>query len=549
MTHQTRRNSSLRRNLIACLAVAVLMIGARSTLADVFSGTIVSVSGNTGRIVVKSTTKGINRSFQLSSRARISLDGKSSFLSRIKPGQTVSVFASGTRATRLIVRTPKDGSTSPAGKIGTAGTSKTKPSGSTTKKTTRPPRTPGRSTTTPLSTASAESGTGTVWNQYRGPNRDNKSLDRGLLTSWGPQGPPPAWMATGLGDGYSSISLAHGKVYTMGSIGRDEMVIAVDASNGKQAWATRNGSTRQDGAGNGPRGTPTVDGDRVFALGANGDLSCLDAHTGQSVWRKNILSEFGGRNIQWGISESVLIDGEKLICTPGGSRGTMVALDKATGRTIWTSNVPGSPRAAYSSPIVFEVGGVRQYATFVQNGVVGIRARDGQPMWGQRESANGTANCSSPVFFNNTVFSASGYGTGGALFRLNSRGGTTSSQVGWSTRKMKNHHGGMVEIDGFLYGCDEQVLTCLNLRSGDVAWQSRSVGKGAVTFADGHLYVRSEQGPVALVEASSQSYVEKGRFDQPQRSNRQSWAHPVVADGKLFLRDQDRLLVYNVKAD
>lgn len=549
MTDQPRR-TSLRHNLIACLAAAVLMIGARSTLADVFSGTIVSISGNTGRIVVKSTTKGINRSFQLSKSARVSLDGKSSFLSRIKPGQTVSVFASGSRATRLIVRSPKSGSTPPPGKIGSAGTSKTKPSDSPTKTTTRPPRTTSRTTTTtPPRTASTDSGTGTNWNQYRGPNRDNKSLDRGLMTSWGPQGPPPAWMATGLGQGYSSISLAHGKVYTMGSVGGDEMVIAVDARNGNRAWATRNGSTRQDGTGNGPRGTPTVDGDRVYALGANGDLSCLDAHTGQSVWRKNILSEFGGRNIQWGISESILIDGEKLICTPGGSRGTVVALNKATGSTIWTSNVPGNPSAAYSSPIVFEVGGVRQYATFVQNGVVGIRARDGQPMWGQRESANGTANCSSPVFFNDTVFSASGYGTGGALFRLQSRGGTTSSQSVWQTNKMKNHHGGMVEVDGFLYGCDEQILTCINLKTQDIAWQSRSVGKGAVTFADGHLYVRSEQGPVALVEANPRSYVEKSRFDQPQRSNRQSWAHPVVADGKLFLRDQDRLLVYNVKAN
>lgn len=542
-----RPNRTLRQSLLACLATAFLLMAADGASADVFSGTIISYSASTGRLVVRSTTKKTTRQFRVAKSVRVSLDGKSTSLFRIQPGQTVSVFASGSNATRLIVRTPKaesspstpkppSGTTRP--RIGT--TTPSRPSGTTSPKESRPTSTAG---------SAEQTGSASAWPQYRGPNRDNKSPDTGLLKSWGPGGPEPAWMATGLGEGYSSVSLAHGKVYTMGSIGRDEMVIAVDARNGERAWATRNGATRQDGTGNGPRGTPTVDGDRVYALGANGDLQCLDAHTGRSLWQKNILSEFGGRNIQWGISESVLIDGEKLICTPGGSRGTLVALNKMTGRPIWTANVPGSPSAAYSSPIVFEVGGVRQYATFVQNGVVGIRARDGQPMWGQRESANGTANCSSPVFFNNTVFSASGYGTGGALFELQSRAGSTSSQAVWQTNRMKNHHGGMVEVDGFLYGCDEQILTCINLRTRDIAWQSRSVGKGSLTFADGHLYVRSESGPVALVEANPQRYVEKGRFEQPQKSGRNTWAHPVVANGRLFLRDQDRLLVYNVKAD
>lgn len=543
---KARSKRTVQSFLVACLAVTVLSATATAAFADVFSGTVLSYSASTGRLVVKSTTKKTTRQFRVAKSVRVSLDGKSSSLFRVKPGQSVSVFASGSNATRLIVRSPKTGSS----------TSTTKPKTTGTTRPTTPGSTPSPTRTTPSRTTPGTTDSGSKdstssaspWPGYRGPNRDNKSPDKGLLTSWGSQGPEPAWMATGLGQGYSSVAMAHGKIFTMGSIGGDEMVIAVDGRNGDRAWATRNGNTRQDGTGNGPRGTPTVDGDRVYALGANGDLSCLDAHTGRSIWRKNILQEFGGRNIQWGISESVLIDGEKLICTPGGSRATMVALNKTTGRPIWTSNVPGNPAAAYSSPIVFEVGGVRQYATFVQNGVVGIRARDGQPMWGQRESANGTANCSSPVFFNNTVFSASGYGKGGALFQLQSRGGTTSSRAVWETNKMKNHHGGMVEVDGFLYGCDEQILTCINLRTRAIAWQSRSVGKGSLTFADGHLYVRSEGGPVALVEANPQRYVEKGRFEQPQKSGRNTWAHPVVADGKLFLRDQDRLLVFNVKA-
>jgi len=191
---------------------------------------------------------------------------------------------------------------------------------------------------------------------------------------------------------------------------------------------------------------------------------------------------------------------------------------------------------------------VRQYVNFVSSGVVGVRAQDGSVMWGQQESANRTANCSSQVFFNNKIFSASGYGTGGALFRLQSRGGTTLSQSGWQTRDMKNHHGGMVEIDGFLYGCDEQVLTCINLRTGDVAWKNRSVGKGSLTYADGHLYVRSEQGPVALVEVNPSQYLEKGRFEPSQKSGRSTWAHPVIANGHMFLRDQDRLVACNLQS-
>lgn len=542
-----------RRALVACLAVAVLAASAGTTLAEVFSGTIVSYSASSGRLVVKSTTKGINRSFRVQKNTRVSLDGKSASLIRVKPGLTVSVFVSGSNATRLIVRTPKAGSKTTKKKT-------TRP-GSTTPPRTTPtptpppavagtPLRPTPSTTTPAgSVTTGSDAASAAWPQYRGPNRDNKSPDRGLLASWSRQGPSPAWMGSGLGEGYSSVAVANGKVYTMGQVRGAEMVFALDGTTGDQDWSTRSGNGRGDGTGNGPRGTPTIDGDRLYALGANGDLVCLDANSGRPIWQKNILREFGGNNITWGISESVLVDGDNVICTPGGARATMVALDKMSGRTVWTASVPGNPSAAYASPIVCEVGGVRQYVNFVSSGVVGVRARDGQVMWGQRESANGTANCSSQVFFNNTIFSASGYGTGGAMFRLASRGGTTSSQMGWQTRSMKNHHGGMVEVDGFLYGCDENILTCINLASGDIAWKSRSVGKGSVTFADGHLYVRSESGPVALVEANSEGYVEKGRFDQPQRSGRQSWAHPVVADGKLFLRDQDRLLVYNVRAN
>ncbi|MFP6762485.1 MAG: PQQ-binding-like beta-propeller repeat protein [Planctomycetaceae bacterium] len=552
MKRADRLKPLYRQSLVAGFAGLMLLFSASASLAAVFSGTIISVSPSSGQIVVKSTTRGINRSFRVSKSARVSLDGKTAFLSRVRPGQTVSVFASGTNATRLIVRRPKSPSksitdTPTRPRLSPEKTQRSAASDRTTPVRSPSPRTRPATPSASRSSTAAPDGFSNDWPQYRGPNRDNRSPARGLTTDWGSRGPETAWLATGLGEGYSSVALAHGMIYSMGNIGQDEMVLALDARTGNRVWATRSGNGFRQGAGNGPRGTPTVDGDHLYALGANGDLVCLEARNGRTVWQKNILREFGGRNIQWGISESVLVDGDRVICTPGGSSGTMVALNRLTGRTIWAARVQGNPQAAYSSPIICEVGGVRQYVNFVSSGVVGVRARDGSVMWGQQESANRTANCSSQIFYSNTIFSASGYGTGGALFRLQSRGGTTMSQSGWQTREMKNHHGGMVEIDGFLYGCDEQVLTCINLRTGDVAWKNRSVGKGSVTYADGHLYVRSEQGPVALVEVNPSRYLEKGRFEPAQKSGRRTWAHPVIAGGQMFLRDQDRLLACNIR--
>lgn len=336
----------------------------------------------------------------------------------------------------------------------------------------------------------------------------------------------------------------------MGNTRQGESVIALDLETGREVWSTpTGGQPYRNGMGNGPRGTPAVDGDRVYALGGTGQLVCLDAETGRKHWDGNILSAYDGQNIGWGISESVLVDGENVICTPGGRQATMVAINKITGRASWTALVPSAPKAAYSSAIPVEVGGVRQYVNFTHNGTVGIRASDGNVMWGQQEGSNGTANCSAPLFHDGHVFVASGYGTGGALFRLTSNGGQTRSSRVYSNQDMKNHHGGMVVVDGYLYGTDEGTLKCINMITGRMAWRGRSVGKGSVTYADGHVVLRSENNGVALFEASPREYIEKGRFDQPQRSSAKAWAHPVIADGKLFLRDMDTLLAFDVKAN
>ena len=398
-----------------------------------------------------------------------------------------------------------------------------------------------------VSTASASTG---EWTQFRGPDRLNISHETGLLTSWPEDGPPLLRVIEGLGVGYSSVSISDGVIFTLGSDSDSEFMIAFDAETGEQRWSTRLGQLRNDAMGNGPQSTPTVDGDKVCGLSANGDLLCAHCSDGSVVWRMNILEEFGARNITWGISESPLIDGDKLICTPGGSQATMVALDKNSGRVIWKVLTENQMQAGYASPVKCRLAGVDQYITFAHTGVFGVNLDGDHVLWSHSEAANETANCSTPIPWNgDSVFYASSYGTGGALVKID--GGRFSQQAStkFFTRKMDSHHGGMVVVDDHVYGTDGEVLICIDLRTGGIAWQSRSVGKGSVVAADGHLYLRSEEGPVALVELNPTEYVEKGRFSQQQRSDRRAWPHPVVCGKRLYLRDQDKLLVYDVAAE
>lgn len=515
----------MNRSIVLGLALAMCwMICASTTFAAVISGTIESVSAADNQFSIRYGANATRKTFKLAPTAQVTLQGKKAALDQLESGLSVTVTtdSKGETATKIVARIATETTPKPAA------TPKARPS---SKKSSREP---------------AEAATGD-WPQHRGPRRDNISTEKGLLLQWPAKGPRLDWKTDGLGEGYSSLAIVGDTIYTMGTIGRDEHLFALDRNGGKRKWSVRTGANRNDGTGNGPRGTPTVDGDHVYALGANGDLVCAKTDDGEVVWNKNILQEFSASNIGWGICESVLIDGDKLICTPGGRNATMVALNKQTGEPIWRSVVQGSPSAAYSSAIAIDVGGVRQYVNYVHTAVVGVRASDGTPLWGQRESANGTANISTPLFTDGHVFTASAYDTGCALFRLASSGGQTRSDVVYSSRQMKNHHGGMVLLDGFVYGSDDAILTCLDLRSGKPAWQNRSVGKGSLIFADGHLYLRSENGPIALIEATPRSYVEKGRFDQPDRSNKPSWSHPVIAGGRLYLRDQDTLLAYDVR--
>ena len=378
------------------------------------------------------------------------------------------------------------------------------------------------------------------WPQWRGPNRDGISKETGLLKEWPADGPTLVWKATGAGRGYSSLSIANGKLYTMGVRGNREFVIAFDIATGKEAWSTAHGAVFENDRGDGPRGTPTIDGDRVYALGGSGDLSALDARTGKIIWTKNILKEFGGSNIQWGISESPLILGNKVLVNAGGPDASIVALNKADGSVIWKSQ---SDEAGYSSAIALEVNGSTQVVFFTGTRAVGLDANSGRLLWEYAHPSNRTANVATPIARGNRVFISSDYGTGGGVVEIKP---DNKAQEIWFTKDMRNHHSSSVLIGDYLYGFSSSILTAIKFDTGEIAWRDRSVGKGSLVYADGNLYCFSENGVVGLVEATPTGYKEKGRF-RIQQGNLPTWTHPVVAGGRLYLRDQDTIYAFDVR--
>src|SRR5215510_4238562 len=384
------------------------------------------------------------------------------------------------------------------------------------------------------------------WPQWRGPERNGVSKDTGLIKQWPSSGPQRVWSISSLGEGYGSLAIKGDRIFVQGTSGNSSVVFCLNRADGKTAWAAALGQKVNEGRGNGPRSTPTLDNDNIYALTENGDLVCLRAGDGSPVWRKNILKEFGGNNPGWLISESPLIDGDRVIVTPGGRGAGMVALDKMTGKEVWRSK-DLSDEAAYSSCIAADVGGVRTIMNFTSRAAVGVRASDGKLMWSHSSPANGTANCATPVFADGKAFFTSAYGTGGALLGLSAQGGEVKAKELYFTKDMKNHHGGVVLVNGYLYGFSDSILTCIEFATGKKMWASRSVGKGSLTYADGMLYLFSENNVVGLAEATPNAYVEKGRFSVPDQG-RSSWAHPVVIGGNLYIRDQGTLTVYEVKA-
>jgi outer membrane protein assembly factor BamB len=377
------------------------------------------------------------------------------------------------------------------------------------------------------------------WFQWRGPNRDGISAETGLMKTWPAQGPPLAWRTTGAGIGYSSFAASGGRLYTLGGRGNREHVIAFDAASGKRVWETPLGNLFSNDRGDGPRGTPVIDGERLYALGGNGDFACVDLKTGKAIWSKNLLRDFGGENIGWGLSESPLVTGDRVLVQAGGPDAAIVAMNKTDGKVLWRKH---SDEAGYSSAVLAQVAGTPQAVFFTGQRALGVSVRDGRELWSYDKVANRTANIATPVVAGNRVFLSSDYGTGAALLELT----PTGAREVYFTREMRNHHSSSVLVDGFLYGFSGSILTAMRLTDGTVAWRDRSVGKGSLIFADGRLYLYSENGVVGLASAVPDGYREHGRF-RIEAGSLPTWSHPIISNGRLILRDQDNVYAYNIR--
>jgi outer membrane protein assembly factor BamB len=399
------------------------------------------------------------------------------------------------------------------------------------------------------------------WPQWRGPDRNGLSKETGLLKDWPKAGPKQLWKIEGLGEGYSTPSVSAGKIYLLGTKNKDEYMICLDEKNGERIWDAKIGQVTGGYAA--PKSTPTIDNGFAYAVSSDGNLVCVEIGKGTIKWQKSYKKEFGGRSGGWAYTESPLIDGDLVIGTPGAENAALAAMKKADGEVVWKTEIKGVERkqpkdakqkpdnhtysrAGYSSVIMAEIGGVKQYVQFLDGGVVGVNAGDGRLLWHYEEPANTTANCSTPIVQGDLVFAASSYGTGGGQAKIVKDGSDFKAEQTYFIGKMQNHHGGMVLVKDHLYGTSGSLL-CVEFKSGKVAWDDRSVGKGSVVYADGMLYVRGEGGKIALVEANPAKYVEHGQFMQPDRSKQAAWPHPVVANGKLYIRDWDILLCYDVK--
>jgi len=388
------------------------------------------------------------------------------------------------------------------------------------------------------------------WSQWRGPNRDDISPEKGLLKAWPESGPKQLWVFKDAGLGYSGYSIVDGRLFTMGIRNGIEELIAVSIKDGKELWAVKIGEVLKNNWGDGPRATPTVDGDHVYAMSGRGNLVCAKVADGELVWEK-MMRAFGGKTPDWGYTESVLIDGNKVVCTPGGDSGAVLALDKKTGDTIWQSK-DFTDGAQYSSVIAVNHNGARQFIQLTMQHVVGLNAADGKTLW-IVDFPGKVAVIPTPIFHGGQVYVTAGYGVGCLSFKV----GANNAIIGLYTNKtMVNHHGGVILLDGHVYGhSDGGGWVCQDFKTGEKVWTEKSaLGKGAVAYADGMLYCLAEKdGTVALVDASPKGWKEHSRFKlEPQTTQRNPqgriWTHPVIVGGKLYLRDQELLHCYDVKA-
>ena len=410
--------------------------------------------------------------------------------------------------------------------------------------------------TATLIVAAACVGSAADWPQWRGPNRDGHSQEKGLLKEWPADGPKLLWQVTDAGSGYSTPAVVGDRLYLLANEGlENEFVAALATRDGKRIWSTRLGNVgqpKQDPNMPAARSTPTVEGEFLYALGSDGDLACLEVGTGKVRWQKNVRTDFAGKPGTWAYAESPLVDGDTLVCTPGGSEATLLALHKRTGDILWRCALPEGDEAAYSSALVIEAGGVRQYVQLLQKGLVGVESKTGKLLWRYAKPISRfNANIPTPVLSGSTIYVGSA-GTGGGAIKLTAKDGGIAAEQLYFESKLPTAIGGAVKVGDFLYGTTAQAMLCVEFATGQIKWEDRALGAASLCCADGRLYLHGENGDVAVVEPSSEAYRERGRFTppgQPKRINpmEKAWAYPVVANGRLYLRDHGSLWCYAVR--
>jgi outer membrane protein assembly factor BamB len=392
--------------------------------------------------------------------------------------------------------------------------------------------------------------------QWRGPLRDGHAPETGLLQEWPKAGPKLLWQATNVLGGYSTPAVAGDRIYLLGSEGAEESVLALAVKDGGRVWAAKLGKVghpEQNPSYPGARSTPTVDGKFLFALGSDGDLVCVDSANGKEVWRKHLRTHFGGNYGEWAYSESPLVDGDKLIVTPGGTNATMVALNKQTGAPVWKCAMPEGSAAGYASVIIAEFSGVKQYVQFLTSGLMGIDPGTGKLLWRYEKPGKGSpAVIITPLVSDGMIYSGAFRATTALIKPVRKDGAFTVEEL-YSNGKLPVGLGGVVKVGDHFYGSGSTAAMCVEFKTGTVKWEERSIGAGSLLVADGRIYVHAESGDVALFEPSAEAYREKGRFTPPGLPSRanpmeKAWTYPVIANGKLYIRDKQSLWCYDVKA-
>ena len=387
------------------------------------------------------------------------------------------------------------------------------------------------------------------WPQFHGPARDNLSGDTGLLKHWPEDGPPLAWRVQGIGHGFATVSIGDGRIYTAGDLDGQTVISALDLS-GKILWQTANGPS-YDQSHPGARVTPTFDKGRLYHLG-DGPIACFDAATGRQTWSRNLFDEFGGRRPRWGLAESPLIDGSRVICSPGSEEIAMVALDKQTGQTLWTCRGAADP-PGYSSAILVEYGGLRQIVTMTAEAAIGVAADNGELLWRYEHPAPYDVNACTPIHRDGRLILTGTWGRGATMLKLNVQGDRCTVEEVWRTKELDNEHGGVVLVGDFLFGHADgnhrkRHWACLEFETGGTAYSAKGLpgNSGTLTYADGMLYCMGQKGDIAMVEAVPDDFRIINRFKLPPGEG-PYWAHLVVCGGRLYVRHSDTLYCYDVR--